>query len=212
MAEWPAGFGLRRATPADHGALKDVCLKTGDSGGDGTRLQDDPNILGLVYTVPYQVFAPEFAYVLEDGAGVCGYVLGVPDTEAFDDWLHADWYPSLRTGRRDPGPDPARWQQSDWVRRRLFAPRAPTPVDLGRFPAHGHIDLLERARGRGIGRLMMERLMADLAQAGAPGLFLEVSHQNFPAQAFYRRLGFQVLADGADALFMGKDLGPSPQR
>ncbi len=57
-----------------------------------------------------------------------------------------------------------------------------------------HIDLLERARGQGIGRQMMQQQMDALRQHSSPGAHLNVSAQNTPALAFYDRLGFQELA------------------
>jgi ribosomal protein S18 acetylase RimI-like enzyme len=206
MTDGVPGFTIRRAVPEDHAALTDICLKTGDLGEDGTHLQDDPDLLGLVYALPYQVFAPDFAFVAEDTAGVCGYVLGVPDTRAFDDWMDRVWYPPLRARLRNPGPDEFLWRGSDWVRRRVFAPVAGPHFDLTRYPAHGHIDLLPRARGKGLGREMMARLGAALARAGAPGMYLEVGHENVKAQAFYRRIGFDRLDSRPDAVIMGKVL------
>lgn len=207
MTDLPPGFRIRPATAGDHDALKDVCLKTGDSGQDGTHLQDDPEILGLVYAVPYQVFAPDFAFVLEDAAGVCGYVLGAPDTLAFEDWMDRTWYPPLRQSVPNPGADPDKWRQSDWVRWRVFAPRRTPPVDLALYPAHGHIDLLPRAQGKGLGRAMMNRLTGALTKAGVPGLFLEVSPSNASAQAFYARIGFHILDRQPDVVAMGRTLG-----
>lgn len=206
MTDLPAGFQLRQATVADHDALKEICLKTGDSGEDGTDLQDDPELLGLCYAVPYQVFSPEFAFVLQDAGGPCGYVLGTPDTAAFDEWMDQVWYPPLRMRTRDPGPDEGAWQKSDWVRWRIFAPRQANHFDLVRYPAHGHIDLLPRARGKGLGASMMQRLETALADAGAMGLFLEVGHDNLKAQAFYRHIGFDRLDQRPDAVIMGKRL------
>lgn len=212
MADLPPGFRVRAATAQDHPALKEICLRTGDSGRDATALQDDPEILGLVYAVPYQVFAPGFAFLLEDQAGPCGYVLGVADTPAFQSWLDRVWYPPLRARLRNPGPDEALWQGSDWVRWRVFAALVPPPVDLTRYPSHGHIDLLPRAQGRGLGAALMDRLTTALAQAGSPGLFLEVGPANLRAQAFYGRIGFHRLAESADAVVMGRALGAGATR
>jgi GNAT superfamily N-acetyltransferase len=206
MIEMPEGFRIRPATVRDQDALKEVCLKTGDSGKDGTHLQDDPALLGLVYGVPYQVFAPDFAFVLEDALGVCGYVLGAPDTMAFEDWMDRTWYPPLRARLRNPGPDPGQWRQSDWVRWRIFAPRRLPPVDLALYPAHGHIDLLPRAVGKGLGRAMMKTLTDALSHGGVSGLYLEVGLSNTAAQAFYAHIGFRVLDRLPDVLIMGRRL------
>jgi GNAT superfamily N-acetyltransferase len=206
MADLAEGFRIRQAIPADHGALKRICLETGDSGKDGTHLQDDPDLLGLVFAVPYQVFAPDFALVLEDGAGVCGYVLGAPDTRAFEDWMDRVWYPPLRDTLRNPGPGADHWRQSDWVRWRVFAPRSQPLVDLSLFPAHGHIDLLPRARGKGLGRALMATLTAALSAAKVPGIFLEVGPANTSAQAFYAHIGFRLLDRHPDCVVMVRTL------
>src|SRR5687768_5326161 len=74
------GYRLRAALAEDHAALNMVCLKTGDSGKDATAREDDPDLLGLIYAVPYQVYEPDFAFVIDGPNGVCGYILGAPDT------------------------------------------------------------------------------------------------------------------------------------
>jgi GNAT superfamily N-acetyltransferase len=183
-----------------------VCLKTGDSGRDATHIQDDPDLLGQVYAVPYQVGVPDFAYVLEDAKGVCGYLFGTPDTAAFHRFLTREWFPPLRQGLRDPGPDPAEWRGSDWVRAIIHRPPGLPPIDLVRYPAHGHIDLLPRARGQGVGRRAMQHLMAELAKSGAPGMHLEVSDANRNALDFYRRLDFDEAGRAPGVVLMARDL------
>lgn len=210
MADLPTGFRIRRAEARDHADLLQICLKTGDSGQDGTDLQDDPDLLGLVFAVPYQVFAPGFSFVLEDGQGVCGYVLATPDTLAFQGWIDQTWFPPLRAKLRNPGPDPAVWHKSDWLRWRIFAPPLPPAVDLTLYPGHGHIDLLPRAQGRGIGAAMMARMTGALQDAGCPGLFLAVSPRNHRALGFYTQLGFKALDPPGlvnDTVYLAMELG-----
>jgi ribosomal protein S18 acetylase RimI-like enzyme len=73
-----------------------------------------------------------------------------------------------------------------------------------------HIDLLERAQGRGFGRQMMEEVMDRLRRRGSPGVHLGVSVRNVPAMGFYRRLGFRDLIRTGSAsdgvVYMGKEL------
>ena len=204
-----SGFRLRRATPADHAALSEICLRTGDSGADASGVADDPALLGAIYAVPYQIFAPDFAFLIEDGAGPCGYVLGAPDTEAFHRITARDWFPALAARVADPGPDEARWQGFDWARRKIHDNALIFPPALHPYPAHGHIDLLPRAQGRGLGRKAMTHLSDLLAQAGAPGLHLGVSPQNHGALGFYAKAGFRRLEDPAlpqDTVFMVRRL------
>lgn len=188
---------IRPATAADHDALKMVCLKTGDSGADATGIEDEPDLVGLIYAVPYQVFAPDFSFVVEDEKGVCGYVLGSPDAAAFDARLESEWFPPLRQRLSDPGPDQQTWRGSDWARHFIHHPRYTGLAELARYPAAGHIDLLERVRGKGVGRRGMTMLMDKLAEAGAIGIHLDVSPKNTGAQKFYETLGFGY-ADQSD--------------
>jgi GNAT superfamily N-acetyltransferase len=126
---------------------------------------------------------------------VCGYILGTPDSAAFYERVGREWFPPLAKRLRDPGADESRWVGSDWARYAIHHPEFVYPPVLHDYPAHGHIDLLEAARGRRIGsrglRLMMERLAA----AGISGMHLQVSPTNEGALAFYETLGFRELRD-----------------
>ena len=86
----PAGVALRPPVqirpfrPGDADAVYDVCLRTGERGGDATGLVDR-DLIGDVWAGPYLAYAPELAFVAEDPAGrVVGYVLGVRDTRGFE--------------------------------------------------------------------------------------------------------------------------------
>lgn len=195
VLDFGGGYRLRSALAEDHAALNMVCLKTGDSGKDASAREDDPDLLGLIYAVPYQVYEPDFAFVVDGPSGVCGYIFGAPDTPGIYARMAAEWFPPLAARLADPGPDESRWQGSDWARRAIHHPEFVYPDVLHRYPAHGHIDLLEEARGRGIGRRGMEHVMAKLKRSGAKGMHLQVSPVNRGAQTFYRKLGFEVLKD-----------------
>lgn len=205
------GLFLRHAMAEDHAALCRVCLQTGDAGEDATWREDDPELMGLIYAVPYQIYEPDLAFVLTGPEGVCGYLFGALDTGAFYTILASQWYPSLRKRIRDPGPEPSRWTGSDWVRHAIHEPALTVPPELASFPSHGHIDLLPPARGRGIGRRCMAHLEARLAAAGSTGLFLDVHPRNETAQRFYSKLGYDVVTGlpvTATSMFMAKRLGP----
>lgn len=207
--DFGGGFHLRQARAEDRDALKMICLKTGDSGKDATAREDDPDLLGMIYAVPYQVFAPDFALVVDGPEGVCGYVLGVPDSAAYYRWAGEQWFPTVAAGLKDPGPDRERWTGSDWARYEIHHPTFTYPEVLHRYPAHGHIDLMPSVQGRGIGRVMLEQVMARLKAAGAGGIHLGVSPRNTNAQAFYRKLNFASLTgEGAprNALYMVREL------
>ena len=203
------GFILRQATQADHPALCMVCLKTGAAGQDATAREDDPDLMGMIYAVPYQVLEPDLAFALEGSNGVTGYLFGARDTATFNARLAAEWYPALQSQVRDPGPDPARWKGSDWVRCVIHRPALDVPPALSPYPSHGHIDLLPEARGKGVGRRCISFLEERLAAAGSSGLFLDVNPANRGALRFYERLGYVAVADPelpASSVFMAKRL------
>jgi ribosomal protein S18 acetylase RimI-like enzyme len=210
MLDLGEGFLLRQATAADHDALVDVCLKTGDAGKDATAREDDARLLGLIYAIPYQVLEPDLAFVIDGPEGVAGYVLGALDTKAFNTRLARDWYPLLHAELADPGADTTRWRGSDWARRLIHHPDFGIPDALADYPSHGHIDLLPEARGRGIGRRALAFLEHRLAAAGSPGLLMQVDPNNSPALGFYAAVGFEVLHGGdlpAYSVYMAKRLG-----
>ncbi len=199
-------FTIRHATKADHPGLSMVCLNTGNAGQDAAESEDDPTLLGLIFALPYQVAEPDFAFVVTDNIGICGYVLGAPDTVGFTTFMAEDWLPRLRHNLPDPGPDHGKWRGSDWARFSIHQPPTLPPVNLHRYPAHGHIDLLPRAQGQGVGRRAMQTLMDALAQAGCPGLHLGVSARNIRALAFYHHLGFETLWHADDTIYVGRGL------
>jgi GNAT superfamily N-acetyltransferase len=184
-------YRLRPARRADLPGLYAVCLKTGDSGKDGTALHDDPTLLGKFYVGPYVVLEPDLAFTLEGPSGAAGYLLGTLDTPEFNRRCESEWLQPLRETVHNPGNDLTTWRESDWVRRLIHVPDFVTSPALLAYPAHAHIDLLPEARGHGFGRRLMHFLMARLAARGAKGLHLAVSPSNAGGQAFYQKLGFQ---------------------
>ncbi len=149
VLDFGGGYRLRPALGEDHAALNMVCLRTGDSGKDATAREDDPDLLGLIYAVPYQVYEPDFAFVVDGPNGVCGYIFGAPDTPGIYARMAAEWFPPLATRLSDPWPDESRWRGSDWARYAIHHPEFVYPEVLHRYPAHGHIDPVSRRRAAG---------------------------------------------------------------
>ena len=202
---------IRPARPSDQPGAYHVCLKTGNFGKDGEPFyREDPDALGRIFVGPYLAYEPELSLMLEDSDGICGYALGAFDSRAFYARYESGMAKgSVRTFSRAAGrPRPVE-PRAD----RLFlvpSPRLHHARAVQNYPAHLHIDLLPRARGRGFGRRMMEQVMNALGRRGCPGAHLGVSMMNTPAFGFYRRLGFSDLlrvGEGNDGcIYMGKNL------
>ncbi len=202
---------IRQARSADLAAAYHVCLKTGDHGQDGEPFyQDDPDALGRIFVGPYLAFEPELSLVLEDDQGVCGYTLAALDSRAFYAWYDQQWRPRLCAQFQLPTGDSSAWTRAQQVHAWYHQPDYFCPKPYEAYPSHMHIDLLQRARGRGIGRRMMEQEMNKLRELGSPGAHLGVSVRNTPALAFYQRLGFHELARKGTAsdgtIYLGRTL------
>lgn len=204
-------FMIRLARPEDQAGAYHVCLKTGDFGKDGEPFyRDDPDALGRIFVGPYLVFEPEYSLILEDEEGICGYAFGSLDSKQFYDRYEKEWRPKLCAQFPMPQGDPSQWTRVQTVYSWYHHPDYTMPEPYENFPSHLHIDLLERAQGRGFGRRMMEMVMDQLRQRGSPGAHLGVSMMNMSAFGFYQKLGFRELlrvGEGTDGcIYMGKRL------
>lgn len=200
---WGDTTGIRRATLEDEEAVNRVCLETGDDGEDGRAVYDDPDILGIIYAAPYLHLAPDLAFVLEDEEGVCGYVLGALDSEAFYHRYESEWLPKWHERFPRPGGQPSSWSRTDHIVEMLYVPETWIPEESDRMPSHLHIDLLPRAQGRGNGTCVMLHLLRALCERGSHGVHLGVGLRNRRAIRFYRKMGFRELARRGDYLYMG---------
>jgi ribosomal-protein-alanine acetyltransferase len=93
----------------------------------------------------------------------------------------------------------------------VLAPRGADDADVQT------IGVVERMRGRGLGRRLLRELLAAAAERGARRVFLEVRADNTAAQSLYRAFGFTEIGrrpryyrpDGMDALVLRLDPLPS---
>lgn len=183
---------IRQAELRDVPGIYRVCLETGDpAAADRGR---NPDLLGHLYAGPYVAGEPELARVIADGDGIAGYFFGCADTLAFDQWCERHWWPPLRA-QYPLGSGAA--EDASYIRQ-LHEPQHPPADVAAAYPAHLHIDLLDRARGKGYGRELVDWLCGELATRGVPGIHLGVGSDNDNAIAFYRHLGFSAAIDDVD--------------
>ncbi|GGI05747.1 GNAT family N-acetyltransferase [Egicoccus halophilus] len=196
---------LRAYAPADLPALRHVCVATGAAGRDATGTLPDVGILPDVYAEPYVVLEPSLATVVEDAAGqVVGYVLGTADTERFVAAWRARWLPVAAS--RHPAPDAVDHADQARLVRTLHTPESMRTRWVATHPAHLHVNLLPSARGRGLGRALLDRFTAAVAARGAGGVHLGVAADNPAAQAFYAALGYQCLGEDPGVVWFGRRL------
>jgi ribosomal protein S18 acetylase RimI-like enzyme len=175
-----------------------VCMEAGNPGWQKSTPEANPDLLGHVYAGPYALHSPELASSVVDSQGVAGYLLATADSDAFWEWQDAHWWPPLRA--QYPRTEGDSWN-STIINLIHEAPRTPPEIVAG-FPAHLHIDLLPRAQGSGLGRLLIENLQATLRMKSVPGVHLDVGKDNTNAIEFYRHLGFEVAHEAPESYFM----------
>ncbi len=190
---------IRAASMRDLPGAYRVCLLTGDAGRDASRIYRNPELLGHVFVGPYVVGQPDLALVVADEAGIAGYALAAAETRAFERWAEEEWWPPLR----EQYPLTADGSPESELIELLHQPPFADDSVVVPFPAHLHIDLLQRVRGLGYGRLMIERLLDELRHRGSAGVHLDVALDNPNAIAFYRHLGFNEVARGDGSMLMG---------
>jgi ribosomal protein S18 acetylase RimI-like enzyme len=194
---------IRPATMRDLPGAYRVCLLTGDAGRDASAIYRNQELLGHIFVGPYIVGQPDLALVVADNAGIAGYLLAAADTRAFERWAEEEWWPPLREQyplKADGSPE------AELIELFYRTPFADDSV-VDEFPAHLHIDLLERVRDQGLGRVLIEWLLGELRRRGCSGVHLDVAIENANAIAFYRHLGFDELERSRDDLVMGLRLG-----
>ena len=179
-----------------------VCLLTGDAGQDASGRYRDPDLLGHVYVGPYLARGRGTQLVVVDEQGVAGYLLSADDTAEFESWSEDAWWPPLRARypRTDDDSADAR------LIRLIHEPRLARASIVEAYPAHLHIDLLARTRGSGMGRSLIERLLAELRSRGVRGVHFGVSGRNTNALGFYAHLGFETLEHEPWGVTMGMRL------
>jgi ribosomal protein S18 acetylase RimI-like enzyme len=195
---------IRDATCADAAAMYRICRLTGDAGADASHLYSDPDLLGQVYVGPYLIVPPATALVgLDDSGDPIGYAVGTPDSAAFAAACGSLWWPALRAAYPlgEVGAAHAALTPADLgLLAQIHHPQVAASDLVEPFSAHLHIDLLPQAQGRGLGRALMEQLLARLRVAGATGVHLGVDPRNTPAVRFYEHLGFTRWGTDPDAV------------
>ena len=191
LITFDSGGIVRKFQEEDRPGLYHICLATGDSGANAVHLYDQKDMLGEIYVGPYLTFQPDLSFTLIQD-GVAGYALAALDTTSFEDTLSKDWWPLILD--KYNGRSPENFNERE---KNLFSyiqnPPLRSKEVISQYPSHLHIDLLEKAQGRGIGKAMMLLVLETLREQGSKGVHLGMGAQNARAFTFYTKLGFTLL-------------------
>ena len=182
---------IRRYQDEDHDAVYDICVRTADAGGDARGKYSSDDLMPDLFAGPSVFLEPRFAFVLDDGDGAVGYVIGTPDTAAFARAYRERWIPHLADRYQVPPSPPVTPEHHmlalHYQPERLLWSRLP------QYPAHLHIDLLPAFQGNGHGRKLIDTFCDAVADAGAAGVHVCVVSDNTKALGFYERIGFTCI-------------------
>ena len=204
LLTFDSGETVRKFQEEDRAGLYHVCLATGDSGADAFHLYNQKEMLGEIYVGPYLSFQPDLSFTLVQ-EGASGYALAALDTRSFESTLSKQWWPLIQEKYSNLSPGNFNEREKNLFSYIQNPPLRPEAI-VRDYPSHLHIDLLETAQGRGIGKAMMNLLLDTLREQGSKGVHLGMGAQNSRAFTFYTKLGFTLLDKNDDEWTMGLKL------
>jgi GNAT superfamily N-acetyltransferase len=197
----PKEVFIRPYRAADRAAVREVCYRTGYLGRPIDWQWFDSESFADMFSGYYTDREPASAMVVEIDGVVSGYLLGCVDSErAWSAGAVAARHILRRGIAFRPGTAGVIWRTIgdgivDVARRRID-PRQLEFADP-RWPAHFHVDLLERARGLGAGRRLVQRWLESLQDRGVHGCHAQTFAENTGALAFFEATGFRRFGEPA---------------
>ena len=204
LLTFDSGETVRKFQEEDRAGLYHVCLATGDSGAGAFHLYNQKEMLGEIYVGPYLSFQPDLSFTLVQ-EGASGFALAALDTRSFESTLSKQWWTLIQEKYSNLSPENFNEREKNLFSYIQNPPLRPEAI-VRDYPSHLHIDLLETAQGRGIGKAMMNLLLDTLREQGSKGVHLGMGAQNSRAFTFYTKLGFTLLDKNDDEWTMGLKL------
>lgn len=182
---------IRTARKADLADAEYICIQT--AGGILRKNKKMEKITALMFSTYYINEETEHCFVLEDNGNAVGYILCAPSAKRFAKRYRKDNLKKIAD------------LSALWA---FFAFFTPVKYSLlgGKYPAHLHIDILEKYQSSGYGKQLMSALLKHLKESGVKGVMLSCSADNSRAIAFYKKFGFKKIISAFGGTLMGKEL------
>lgn len=186
---------IRAYEPRDRPALRHICCETADAGQPVESFFRDREFIADLVTRYYTDFEPGHAWVADLDGNVVGYLTGCFDTGRQRRVTGWRILPAALAGAvlRGTLVDRETWRMLGALARTFLDNGLPPATPLPRFPAHVHVNLLPAARGRDIGRQLMEQFLRQARAAGIGGVHASVRADNEAACRFFERMKFTEL-------------------
>jgi ribosomal protein S18 acetylase RimI-like enzyme len=185
---------IRPYTKNDRETVLRISADTAVFGEPVEAILEDRQVFCDAFTAYYTDYESEYAWAACIEGQVVGYLTGCINTSAQRKrWLR-QVLPALLSNlaqrRYTTGRKTWRytWSMIGGTLRKEFP-----HVDHREYPAHLHINVEAGARGRGLGRRLLETYLDQLHQLEIPGVFLDTTNINEAACKLYEGVGFEIL-------------------
>ncbi len=179
-----------------------ICWKTGYMGDDAAPFFNDRYLFGLLFCLYYTDYEPEncFIAVCTKSDKAVGYILSSLNSElqelrfkkrivpriiirlfVFSIWRYHKSFRLVLGWRRQT-------EESEIDTQTLYL----------NYPAHLHIDVLEKFQRQGIGTKLVMQLEHYLKFKGIKGVHLGTSSYNSQALTFYKKMGYKIIYEGSE--------------
>jgi GNAT superfamily N-acetyltransferase len=192
--ESPVRFDVRPYAPCHRQMIEDIAYRTGFMGESPEAFWLHRKSWAAIWIAPYLEGEPESTCVATMDGNVVGYLTGCVNTECFKGPDAVMMRKVMRYGLLyRPGVAGFLWRAMlDQARDRWRGHKAiGGELHDARWPSHVHMNLLAEARGRGLGRALIECWFTRLREAGSPGCHLSVIQENQRGVSFFAAMGFE---------------------
>ena len=187
---------VRRYHARDRAAVRAVACDTADRGSPMEHFFHDRELFADLATRYYTDDEPETLWVAEADSRLVGYLTGCRDSRRYWRMLSFRIIPQAVVAGLCRGllGQPATWRMGMANVRTLGAGGLARIRLPDGYPAHLHLNLREGWRGRAVGPRLLEAFLAQLTDAGVPGVHAAVRADNGAACRFFERMGFHALS------------------
>jgi ribosomal protein S18 acetylase RimI-like enzyme len=187
--------GIRPYKQVDRNAVREIAYETSQRASDGSPLLTDRQLLADILTTYYTDYEPGSCWVAVQNGKVIGYLSGCTNTARYNRLIALRVLPATVISAVARG---TLWRLEtrrmfNALLRTAFARFRGDKVDLEPYPAHLHINLSSAARGRGLGRKLVDRFLEMLIELKVAGVHASVRADNEAALGFFMHMGFQPI-------------------
>ncbi len=145
------------------------------------RPADEKELCRHLYIDYYAFYSAENCFVaLDKNDEVVGYIISEPDFGRYRKHMLEDYLPEAMALREDFG---------DKIRQEIV----PYEKWHDEYDAHLHMDVKPGCQRKGLGTMMLERMLEHLKDIGCKGVMLQVSRKNEKALRFYEKNGMKTI-------------------